>query len=85
MKREELDIKAYIEEELKATSSINENGSLILVGTIHKAVEGIRKLMGQYISQYVICKQCKSSNTELKKENKIRYLCCNQCLSKMAT
>lgn len=82
LNRKESDILQYFTEELNTAISIDQNGCLIICGIFKQA--GIQKIFGNYIKEYIICKECHSYNTELIKENRITFLSCNKCLSKKA-
>ena len=82
--RSEASIKQFIDDEFKETSSISENGALIIARTIPGAKSGIKKILNNYISKYIICSECKSIKTNICKESRITYLNCNNCLSKKA-
>lgn len=84
MDQEEEIVKTFFDEEFNETSSVNENGSLVISRTIPAAKAGIKKILNNYISKYIVCSECKSINTNICKENKITYLNCKNCLSKKA-
>lgn len=76
------DVKSYFEKELCTQISINQDGGLVITGVFKQM--GIMKVLDSYIKEYVTCKECKSCDTEIIKENRITFLKCNKCLSKKA-
>lgn len=82
VKRDQLHVKQYFDDELRKMSSISNNGCLVIQGMFQQ--KHIDKLLKKYIEEYVKCKICKKGNTELIKENRIQYIKCNVCLSKTA-
>lgn len=76
------DVKTYFEKELCTTITINQDGALVITGMFKQI--GIMKVLDSYIKEYVTCKECKSCDTEIIKENRITFLKCGKCLSKKA-
>jgi len=73
-------VKLFFDEELAVTSSINSNGSLIIVG-IYKEPK-IMSILENYIKKYLMCNQCKTYDTQIIKENRLNFMKCNSCYSK---
>lgn len=82
LNRKELELKLFFEEELRCITSIDGNGALVITGLYKK--DGIEKVLKNYILQLVMCKQCKSYDTYVIKENRIQFIQCNKCMSKRA-
>lgn len=76
------DVKNHFEKELCTTVTINQDGGLVITGVFKQA--GVMKVLDTYIKDYVTCKECKSCDTVIVKENRITFLKCNKCLSKKA-
>jgi len=82
LNRKENDVKLFLDTELSTSSSIDINGYLVINGNFKQV--GIQKILGQYIKEFILCRQCNSSETEIMKENRITFLNCLKCLSKTA-
>lgn len=80
--RSEVDVQTFFNDELSCKSSIDAKGELILGGIFRQ--KGIENIISSYIKQYVMCKECKSMNTEHIKEDRILFMKCNTCLAKKA-
>lgn len=79
--RDPEEIKTYIGKELCMDTSIKEGGSL-KIDAIVKSGLMIQTILGNYITENVMCKACKSCHTESQKIDRITYLVCNTCHSK---
>lgn len=69
----------YLFAELGTSGSIDGEKRLIIKGRYQpKHIEGVLR---KYIQEYVICKTCKSMNTELKREsaNRLHFIVCKAC------
>jgi translation initiation factor 2 subunit 2 len=82
LKRNILDIKKYFEEEMCIKSTINSNGVLLIEGRFRS--KNIEKVLGNYLNVYVFCKECRSSNTILFKQDRVLFIKCNKCKSEKA-
>jgi translation initiation factor 2 subunit 2 len=82
LNRTEAEIKQFFENELKTTVTINMDGALVITGNYKQ--NGIMSILTSYLKEFVICRQCSSCDTILKKENKIMFLVCSKCLSEHA-
>jgi translation initiation factor 2 beta subunit (eIF-2beta)/eIF-5 len=82
LKRDTLHIKIYLEKELEVESSINQAGALIITGMYDP--KRIKKIIEQYVTTFVLCKEdkCRSGLTEIVKEDRHTYLVCSVCKSK---
>lgn len=77
-----LSIIEYIKNELSAEVSINVSSELIICGIFRQNT--IEKLIKEYCIKYIQCKMCKCGDTCVIKDNKILFIVCNNCKSKMA-
>lgn len=82
LNRKDTDVKKYFEDELKTEVNILQDGGLNIVGIFRQP--GIQKILGNYIKDFVACKECNSCDTELIKSNRITFISCNKCKSKKA-
>jgi len=80
LNRDEEDVRAFFEKELKTAVTINQDGAMVITGMYKQ--NGITTILTNYINEFIMCKQCKSCDTNLIKEKKILYLNCNKCLSR---
>ena len=78
------DVKKFIDNDMSTlTSIINDNNmddekSGLKFNNMYRATI-IMTSITNYMKQNVLCSLCKSGNTEIKKINKITYICCNNC------
>ena len=82
LKRNILDVKRYFEDEVCKKTSIDASGTLLIDGRFRP--KEIEKILLNYLTFYVFCKECNSSKTELIKKDRITFLKCNKCLSEKA-
>lgn len=80
LKRDQSDVKLYFENELKVVSSVDANDMLVLCGRYTQ--QGVETVLINYIKQNVLCPECRSSDTEIIKENRITFIKCNRCYTK---
>ena len=80
--REKNDILQYFHAELSPNISIGGDGQMIIKK--RHAHSQIELLFKNYILQYVRCKVCKSGHTHIEKEERIKYVVCEHCNSKVA-
>jgi len=66
----------YLMHELTSSGQM-EGGKLILAGRFSRNL--INEKINGYINEYVICKQCKSPDTQLVKEEKNYFIKCMAC------
>lgn len=69
----------YLFAELGTSGSIDGEQRLVIKGRFQaKNIEGVLR---RYIQEYVICRTCKSMNTELKREaaNRLHFIVCKAC------
>lgn len=85
LQRPQEHIKSYIDSELCIMSSISAKNQLIMCGKfVPKNIEVILK---KYISEFVLCKVCKTLNTTLIKDSVTRLwmVSCDICMSVRST
>lgn len=75
-----LEIKSFFENELNAVMTIDGNNMLVITGNFKQ--KNIEKVLSNYITKYMMCTECKSTDTEIIKENRINFMNCKKCLSK---
>lgn len=76
----QLEIKAFFETDMNAVMSIDSNNMLIITGRYNQIQ--VKKVLTNYVKQNMMCGECKSTDTEMVKENRITYLKCKKCYSK---
>lgn len=69
----------YLFAELGTSGSIDGEQRLIIKGRFQP--KNIEDVLRRYIQEYVICRTCKSMNTELKREaaNRLHFIVCKAC------
>jgi translation initiation factor 2 subunit 2 len=80
LNRKEEEVRFFFEKELNTDVNINQDGCLI-ISRVFK-VQGVTKILSNYIKEYCTCKECNSCDTLLIKENRLTFISCNRCLSK---
>jgi len=82
LKRDFEHLKEFLYTELGTTGSIDKHKRLIVKGRFR--ANQIQNVLRKYATQFVICVNCKSSDTELTKESSTRlyFLDCNSCHSR---
>ena len=80
IKREPLEVLKYFETELSTKCSLDTKGVLIITGIFRN--DGVKNILTKFLKDFVICSECGSLDTEIIKENRIRYLNCTKCFSK---
>ncbi|KAL7718188.1 Translation initiation factor 2 beta subunit [Entamoeba marina] len=80
--REPEDVKLFVLEELMTTGSVDAKGGFTVRGKYYSSQ--LENIIYKYVKQYVICKVCDSLDTEFVKENRITFIYCNHCTSKMS-
>ena len=79
LRRDPLHFQKFLLKEL-ATSGQKEGDRLILNNTIPSAK--INQKIEQYVKEFVLCKECKKPDTELKKEERLTIINCLACGAK---
>jgi len=80
LKRQEKHLHQYLLAELGTNGSIDINSALIIKGRFQQ--KQIESVLRSYIKEYVICKTCRSADTNLQKEERLTVLFCNNCRSR---
>lgn len=78
--RKEEDVRLFFEKELNTDVNINQEGCLVITGLFK--LQGMTKILSNYIKDFCMCKECNCCDTELIKENRLTFISCNKCLSK---
>ncbi|VBB17804.1 translation initiation factor 2 subunit beta [Yasminevirus sp. GU-2018] len=81
--RNQDEIQQFLGRELQMATSVKENGSL-KIDAIVRATGSIENILRTYVTEYVMCKACKSCKTKTVKEDRITFLECTACKSKSA-
>jgi translation initiation factor 2 subunit 2 len=82
MHRQPEHVIQFLFAEMGTTGSVDGAGRLVIRGRfLQKQVENILR---RYIVEYVTCKTCKSPDTLLTKENRIYFMACESCGSRMS-
>ncbi|KAL0228598.1 hypothetical protein RCL1_004741 [Eukaryota sp. TZLM3-RCL] len=68
--------------EMGATASVDSSGRLLIRGRYTD--KEIEHILRNYIQEYVLCKLCKSGDTEMHKEGKLYLLTCKCCNAQRA-
>lgn len=80
LNRNPLHLIDFFAAELGQSGNLKEDGSLAMVGKYDTKL--IQILLKKYACNYVLCKVCNSSHTELTKENRMTFLVCLDCKSR---
>jgi len=72
-------VKKFIEEEFIKSSSIIGDGSLLISGMFKPMA--VKKILGAYVSKYVLCPECKCKHTKIykSKSDRMVYINCLKC------
>lgn len=85
LKRPQDHLHAFIEAEMGCVSSVDSKGALVIVGKTDR--DKITKLRRKYVRDFVLCGQCKGSDSVLLKDKTTRlmFLDCKGCGSRTST
>ena len=72
-------IMKFILAELGTTASINAEGGMVVSGRFKQGA--FEKLIRNYIKQFVLCPNCRSSNTKVTKRGRLSFIDCSHCTS----
>lgn len=76
-------VMSYLQVELGAQTSLDGNAQqLVMKGRFQQS--HIEKVIKHYIREYVICKVCKSYDTAMEKENRLNFVKCASCNSRLS-
>jgi len=70
----------YVFAELGTNGSVDGSERLVIRGRFNTSQ--IEVVIRHYIAEYVACRNCRSPNTTLERNNRLYFLCCNACNSK---
>ena len=73
-------IASYFKTETGLNNSINSQNQLIIQGIFNESK--CESIMKNYIKDFVMCKQCRTIESKLIKENGVTFLECHRCASK---
>ncbi|KAI6179497.1 EIF2B-5 domain-containing protein [Aphelenchoides besseyi] len=79
LKRQPKHVLNFLLAELGTTGSIDGNQCLIVKGRFQQ--KHFESVLRKYITEYVTCHTCRSSDTELTKDTRLFFLKCNVCNS----
>lgn len=80
--RNVIDVQRFFEAELATSTSVSGDNKLVIQGMFKP--KDVCTILINFIQSHVICKECKSHQTELIKEKRISYIKCNVCMSQKA-
>ena len=76
-------LSSYLQVELGGLTSLDGNAQqLVVKGRFQQG--HMEKVLKHYIREYVICKVCKSYDTAMEKENRLHFVKCSQCNSRLS-
>ncbi len=64
-------------------SDPNGDGKKLYISSKYQQHD-VENIIKKYINEYVLCKNCKSRNTYLKKDKGLLFLCCKECHGTMS-
>eukprot|EP01106_Pelomyxa_sp_JSP_P017602 TRINITY_DN732_c0_g1_i8.p2 TRINITY_DN732_c0_g1~~TRINITY_DN732_c0_g1_i8.p2 ORF type:complete len:132 (+),score=38.52 TRINITY_DN732_c0_g1_i8:242-637(+) len=77
MRRKPDHVLAYVFAELGTHGSLDGSQRLVIRGRYQP--KQIENIIRKYIGEYVSCWTCNQADTELKKENRLSFVCCKLC------
>ena len=81
LKRSDEHIMQFLFAEMGTSGSLDGSRRLVIKGRFQS--KQIENILRRYILEYVICKTCRSADTELSKgENRLYFVTCNSCGSR---
>jgi len=81
LKRPDEHVTAFLFAELGTSGSVDGSRRLVIRGRFQ--AKQIENVLRRYIVDYVVCKTCRSPDTELSKgENRLSFVTCNSCSSR---
>lgn len=75
--RDQKHLFKYLVKETATSASIDENNRLVLNGKFSR--EQVNKLIESYISQFLLCPECKRPDTTVVEKQGVRMLKCEAC------
>ena len=82
IKRQEEHLLNYLLAELGTSGSVDKNTRLIIKGRFSQ--QQIENVLRRYIQEYILCHSCKSPDTHLVKNERIFFLQCEACQSRVS-
>jgi translation initiation factor 2 subunit 2 len=82
LKRQEAHLLNYLLAELGTSGSVDKNSRLIIKGRFTQLQ--IENVLRRYIQEYILCTSCKSPDTNLEREDRIFFLKCKSCQSRVS-
>ncbi|KII69104.1 Eukaryotic translation initiation factor 2 subunit 2 [Thelohanellus kitauei] len=79
-KRPSSHLMDFILVELGTTGSLDSKEALTVKGRYE--IKQFEAILRKYIKEYVLCPNCKSSETKLVKEQRLSFIICDKCNSK---
>lgn len=76
--REE-ELLEFIKKEWKVELSVKDDGKLCIKAKRRYNAESFTTLMVNFAKTFVVCKSCRSSDTNIVKESGVKLLKCNKC------
>lgn len=70
-------VRDFFLAELGTTGNLDGDGALVINGRFN--AKHLESLQMKYINHYILCRNCKATNTELKKENRMYFVVCRTC------
>ncbi|PKA50550.1 Eukaryotic translation initiation factor 2 subunit beta [Apostasia shenzhenica] len=77
MHRQPEHVMTFLLAEMGTSGSLDGQQRLVVKGRF--APKNFEGILRRYVNEYVICNGCKSPDTILSKENRLFFLCCEQC------
>jgi len=75
--RESRHLLKFLAKETATSAALDESGRLVLSSKF--GVEQVNKMISSYISQFVLCPECKRPDTHVAERQGIRVLKCEAC------
>ena len=77
IKRERKHLFKFLAKETATSAAIDDSNRLVLNGKFNR--EQVNKLVSDYISQFVLCPECKKPDTKVVEKQGVRMLKCEAC------
>ena len=79
VRRDISDISSYILSELDTKGSLKSSNGLVIYGKFSE--KDLLHILKKYVTEYVLCKNCKGYNTSQTKDRKVKQITCMDCQS----
>lgn len=80
LRRECEQLLKFVQDECQTSCSVTQRGELLMKGRFKQA--NIQTLLKKFIREFVKCPSCSSSQTRIKKEGRLTFICCEKCQTK---